>query len=100
MQPGRTQLRPGRVSCNQAMNECADDCRNFDELEHRSAWLNALRPAPAEDDLGLQRGKEALGYTVIPAVADAAHADDGVVCRKLATVIATCVLATAVGVMK
>ena len=56
-------------------------------------------PGTAMDQLGLERGEEALGHRVVPAVADAAHAADDATRGKLGAIQLTRVLATPIGVV-
>ena len=64
------------------------------------ARQGARGPRGVVDELHLQRGKEALGHGVIPAIAPAAHAADDAVRRQDLLIVAAGVLTSTIRVMQ
>src|SRR6476660_7547716 len=73
---------------------------NLNELEQSPARMIARLEASVAEQLLRQRGEEALDDSVVPAIADATHAD-GEPRRREQTLIGLArVLASAIGVME
>src|SRR5680860_689910 len=72
---------------------------DLEVLEDRLACLCAGDEVSLVDEFHFERGKEALGHGVVPAVAFTAHAAREVMCGQQVAVGGGCILAAAVGVM-
>src|SRR5260370_34424176 len=69
-------------------------------IEELGARRRPSGPGRVVDQLDLERGEEALGDGVVPAVAPAAHAADDAVLRQHPLVVAAGVLAPAIRMMQ
>src|SRR5262245_65774697 len=69
-------------------------------LEQFSARRGACCPSGVVNEFDLERGKEALGDGVVPAIAPAAHAADDPVLRQDPLVVGTGVLTATIRMMQ
>src|SRR5689334_10206431 len=75
------------------------DVELFDEIADGVLGASSRRGALVVDELGAQRGEEALGYGVVPAVASPAHARGHRVHGARAAAVVAGVRAAAIGVV-